>query len=183
MKYHLNGGILQFVKFCSVVTTFRHFFLFLFSFFLTWCVLQEWEKYESFIFYFHTNFVRRRRHPHYRQSPAPKERLFLDWACQMHLCKVSKLIFILAFYLTLLLAFACCFIHLTLNTKKKNREYKYFVYVFVSHNANGIAFDEKYLASLCVMIIYHCSKSGNVNGCARFTWVWIGEKSFFLWTL
>lgn len=108
---------------------------------------------------------------------------FLDWACQMHLCKVSKLIFILAFYLTLLLAFACCFIHLTLNTQKKNREYKYFVYVFVSHNAKGIAFDEKYLASLCVMIIYHCSKSGNVNGCARFTWVWIGEKSFFLWTL
>lgn len=106
---------------------------------------------------------------------------FLDWACRMHLCKVSKLIFILAFYLTLLLALACCFIHLTLNTQKKRTENINILYMYSYHNnAKGIAFDEKYLASLCVMIIYHCSKSGNVNGCARFTWVWIGKKKFLL---
>lgn len=150
MKYHLNGGILQFVKFCSVVTTFRHFFLFLFSFFLTWCVLQEWEKYESFIFYFHTNFVRRRRHPHYRQSPAPKERLFLDWACQMHLCKVSKLIFILAFYLTLLLAFACCFIHLTLNTQKKRTENINILYMYSYHTMPKELHSMKNIWQVCV---------------------------------
>lgn len=133
MKYHLNGGISQFVKFCSVVTTFRHFFLFLFSFFLSldvYCKSKKSMKVLSSIFTRTlledegTLTIDNLRHQ--------TNYFFLDWACQMHLCKVSKLIFILAFYLTLLLALACCFIHLTLNTQKKNREYKYFVYVFVS---------------------------------------------------
>lgn len=92
---------------------------------------------------------------------------------EKNLCTVWNLVFSL-FHLTLLLAVSCFQL-----THRKNKNINIFFICFcIEQNAKEMVFDENCLASFCVMIIYHCSKSGNVN-CPGSSHECKGKMHFF----